>query len=122
MTYVSEQTSAELRAHMRCLTKMRGWHEPLADRLWKEIQALDAEVAALRAMPLQEDGWQRISTAPKNSKNLLLCVAGFSPLTGHWNESTRCWVSHPDHTSYEPTHWMPIRAVPAMVAEQGTKS
>lgn len=55
MTYVSEQTSAELRAHMRSLTKMRGWHEPLADRLWKEIQALDAEVAALRAMPLHKE-------------------------------------------------------------------
>lgn len=47
MTYVSDQTSAELRAHMRSLTSTPGWREPLADRLWKEIQALDAQVKQL---------------------------------------------------------------------------
>lgn len=51
MTYVTEQTSAELRAHMRRLQAIPGWHNPLDDRLFKEIQALDAEIAALRSHP-----------------------------------------------------------------------
>lgn len=49
MTYVTEQTSAELRAHMRRLKAMAGWHEPLADRLFKEIVAQDEEIADLKA-------------------------------------------------------------------------
>tara|TARA_R110000782_G_C14583868_1_gene388860 strand:+ start:118 stop:453 length:336 start_codon:yes stop_codon:yes gene_type:complete len=51
MTYVTEQTSQELRVHMRKLIAMKGWHEPLSDRLYKEILELDkkhAEIAALR--------------------------------------------------------------------------
>lgn len=44
MTYVTEQTSAELRAHMRRLKAMAGWHEPLADRLFKEIVAQDEAI------------------------------------------------------------------------------
>ena len=43
MTYVREQTSAELAAHMRRLKKMAGWFDPLADRLWQEVEALKAE-------------------------------------------------------------------------------
>ena len=43
MTYVREQTSAELAAHMRSLKKMPGWFEPLADRLWQEVEILKAE-------------------------------------------------------------------------------
>ena len=43
MTYVTEQTSEELRAHMRRLQAMPGWHNPLDDRLWKEVQTLEAE-------------------------------------------------------------------------------
>lgn len=54
MTYVTEQTSAELRAHMRRLKKMAGWHEPLADRLFAEVLALDAEVKALREAAVAE--------------------------------------------------------------------
>lgn len=49
MTYVTDQTSAELRAHMRRLTATPGWHEPLADRLWREVQEQDAEIKRLRA-------------------------------------------------------------------------
>ena len=47
MTYVREQTPAELRAHMRNLQRMNGWHDPLADRLYQEIQALDKRIAEL---------------------------------------------------------------------------
>lgn len=48
MTYVREQSSTELAVHMRSLQKMPGWHDPLADRLWQEVEALKAEVAGLR--------------------------------------------------------------------------
>ena len=48
MTYVTDQTSAELRMHMRSLKKMPGWHEPLADRLWREVQEQHAEIERLR--------------------------------------------------------------------------
>lgn len=49
MTYVTEQTSAELRRHMTSLKKMPGWHDPLSDRLFKEVQAMDVEIERLRA-------------------------------------------------------------------------
>jgi len=49
MTYVTDQTSQELRAHMRRLKAMKGWNEPLSDRLYKEILELDKEVSKLRA-------------------------------------------------------------------------
>ncbi|MBT9570040.1 MAG: hypothetical protein IV106_02810 [Pseudomonas umsongensis] len=45
MTYVRDQSSAELAAHMRSLQKMSGWFEPLADRLWQEVEALQATIA-----------------------------------------------------------------------------
>ncbi len=48
MTYVREQSSTELAVHMRSLQKMPGWHDPLADRLWQEVEALKAEVSGLR--------------------------------------------------------------------------
>lgn len=56
MTYVSQQTSAELRQHMRRLLTMPGWHEPLADRLWREIQELDKELVAVRSRIDQQTG------------------------------------------------------------------
>lgn len=48
MTYVTEQTSAQLRAHMTRLKAMSGWHEPLADRLYAEIVMMDSEIDRLR--------------------------------------------------------------------------
>lgn len=48
MTYVLDQTGAELREHMRRITDTSGWDDPLATRLWAEVQALDAEIARLR--------------------------------------------------------------------------
>ena len=48
MTYVREQTSAELAAHIRSLQKMAGWFDPLSDRLWQEVEALQAEVSGLK--------------------------------------------------------------------------
>ncbi|MBA5956263.1 hypothetical protein GIB64_02370 [Pseudomonas lactis] len=51
MTYVREQTSAELAAHMHSLKKMAGWFDPLADRLWQEVEALKAENERLHNLP-----------------------------------------------------------------------
>ena len=48
MTYVEQQTSAELRQHMRRLKKMHGWHEPLADRLFRKVETQDAEIERLK--------------------------------------------------------------------------
>lgn len=48
MTYVTEQTSDELRAHMRRITAMPGWNEPLSARLWEEVQKQDSEIEKLR--------------------------------------------------------------------------
>ena len=45
MTYVLDQTSAELRDHMKRITDTSGWDDPLATRLWTEVQALDARLA-----------------------------------------------------------------------------
>lgn len=48
MTYVTDQTPQQLRAHMRMLQKTPGWHNPLDDRLFKEILDQDTEIARLR--------------------------------------------------------------------------
>lgn len=48
MTYVTEQSSSELRAHMRRLKAMHGWNEPLADRLYKEVIEQDEEIEKLK--------------------------------------------------------------------------
>jgi uncharacterized protein YceH (UPF0502 family) len=47
MTYVTEQTSDELRAHMRRIKQMPDWHDPLADRLWREVEEQSARIASL---------------------------------------------------------------------------
>ncbi|WP_411835679.1 hypothetical protein ACLBNB_20115 [Pseudomonas chlororaphis subsp. aurantiaca] len=47
MTYVRDQSPAELAAHMRTLQSLPGWHDPLADRLWQEVERLKANNEAL---------------------------------------------------------------------------
>jgi len=39
--YVRDMNPQELRAHMRRLQAMPGWHDPLADSMYAEIQRLD---------------------------------------------------------------------------------
>lgn len=41
MTYVLNQTGAELRDHMKRISDTSGWDDPLSTRLWQEVQALD---------------------------------------------------------------------------------
>ncbi|WP_322083960.1 hypothetical protein [Burkholderia sp. BCC1972] len=66
MTYVRDQTPEELRAHMKRLQAMSGWHDPLADRLYEEVQKLERDVQAARLIAPGTDQWQPISSAPDN--------------------------------------------------------
>lgn len=43
MIYLRDASSEALAAHMRSLKKMAVWHDPLADRLWREVEELKAE-------------------------------------------------------------------------------
>lgn len=47
--YVSDMNPAELRAHMRRLKAMSGWHDPLSDALYAEIQRMDAAAPSASA-------------------------------------------------------------------------
>jgi hypothetical protein len=78
MTYVSGQTSAELREHMRRLKKMHGWHEPLADRLFREIERQDAEIDRLRAALIGER--ER-------------CARHVELIAADWREYQKVWAS-----------------------------
>lgn len=48
MVYVRDASSEALAAHMRSLKKMATWHDPMADRLWREVEELKAENASLK--------------------------------------------------------------------------
>lgn len=50
MTYVSDMNSEELTAHMVRLQATPGWHNPLDDRLWQEVQWLRVELEAARGL------------------------------------------------------------------------
>lgn len=120
MTYVTDQTSQELRAHMRRLKAMKGWHEPLADRLYKEILELDKEVSKLRAAHAHaidtSPGWLPIESAPKDGTRVLIkadctVVAGWQNVfddTFGWVVINDVWV--PEHIA---THWQPLPAAPS---------
>ena len=67
MTYVSDQTSHELRAHMKRLQVMPGWYDPLADRLHKEVMDQAAELERLKeALNLALEYWSDRQQRYKN--------------------------------------------------------
>lgn len=102
MTYVSDQTPQELREHMRSLKKMRGWHDPLADRLFREVEALDAEVKQLRGWV---SFWMPIETAPKDKT--ILITGRYANGRAYVEESY--WHPHGHFNARQfdpPTHWM----------------
>ncbi|WP_300632655.1 hypothetical protein [Pseudomonas sp.] len=72
MTYVREQTSAQLGAHMRSLKKMAGWFDPLSDRLWQEVEALQAELAGLRT---GYEAYERVNAELKAENETLIAAA-----------------------------------------------
>jgi hypothetical protein len=49
MTYITEQTSTELRDHIRKLQRTPGWRDPVTDRLFREIVEQDEAIKQLRA-------------------------------------------------------------------------
>ena len=77
MTYVREQTSAELAAHIRSLKKMAGWFDPLADRLWQEVEVLKAENDAARKdlQNLRSDNAQLIYALKQEQQSYLVLRA-----------------------------------------------
>ncbi|EXF96261.1 hypothetical protein HK44_020290 [Pseudomonas fluorescens HK44] len=76
MTYVREQSSDELAAHMRSLQRMAGWFDPLADRLWQEVEKLKAEVA--RSTEREIHQLAEIEALRKNSDRYLHLKATWS--------------------------------------------
>lgn len=61
MTYITEQTSTELRAHIRRLQKMPGWSDAVTDRLFKEIVEQDATIKQLQNAAIDAlAGWKYI--------------------------------------------------------------
>ena len=74
MTYVREQTSAELAAHILSLQKMAGWFDPLTDRLWQEVEALKAENDAARKdlQNLRTDNAQLIYALKQQEQSYLV--------------------------------------------------
>ncbi|WP_369952127.1 hypothetical protein [Ralstonia syzygii] len=55
--YVSDMNPQELRAHMRHLQALPGWHNPLDDALYKEIQRLDGLLKGSQGAP---EGYQLV--------------------------------------------------------------
>lgn len=49
MVYITDQNSAQLRAHIRNLQKHPGWSDAVTDRLFKEIVAQDETIKTLRS-------------------------------------------------------------------------
>ncbi|WP_205548648.1 hypothetical protein [Pseudomonas carnis] len=98
MTYVREQSSTELAVHMRSLQKMPGWHDPLADRLWQEVEALKAEAAGLRT---GYEAYERVNAELKadvarSTEREVLQLAeiealrkALKPLLAHWDDLKR---------------------------------
>lgn len=78
MTYVTEQTSTELREHMKRLTSLPGWNDPLSARLWKEIQDLNKRAAELDQAVCEEienrDRWEEKATGLAQAAGQLIGV------------------------------------------------
>ncbi len=76
MAYITDQTSAELRRHIRSLQVTPGWHNPVIDRLFKEITDQDAKIKQLEASVEQ----LRESPAATERPNCANCK---DPLSAH---------------------------------------
>lgn len=57
MPYVTDMNAQQIRAHMKKLQAMPGWHERLADRLYKEVLDRDARIVWLKQW-LEEENRQ----------------------------------------------------------------
>lgn len=101
---------------MRKLKAMPGWHEPLADRLWKEVQDLISERDRLRAALQDKAGEVREPIAWEATTDAYIKhitdaqYQRFSTEVKHWYKPYKCssCAEKPAH-SYEPAgvlmHW-----------------
>ena len=70
-------------------------------------------------------GWQDISTAPKDGRDILLaCFGTISIVSVTWVMNTRWnledrWVGWSDYCAYDPTHWQPLTLPLAAPAPKG---
>ena len=98
MTYVREQSSTELAVHMRSLQKMPGWHDPLADRLWQEVEALKAEVAGLRT---GYEAYERVNAELKAEVEALRQIISDSATSCGAAVSVECTLDFMKHLPVE---------------------
>ncbi|WLI49261.1 hypothetical protein [Pseudomonas sp. FP833] len=98
MTYVREQSSTELAVHMRSLQKMPGWHDPLADRLWQEVEALKAEVAGLRT---GYEAYERVNAELKAEVGALRQIISDSATSCGAAVSVECTLDFMKHLPVE---------------------
>jgi len=77
---------------------------------------VDAAAALAKQVPAQEQDWQPIKTAPKDTALLLYCDSYFE--LGHFNIRLNRWVDLEKHRGLRtPTHWMPLPPAPAQLAQ-----
>lgn len=78
--------------------------------------------AALRAMPLQDCGWQDISSAPTDGSRILAWHRDWETShTAQWFGSYWGVFYKTGPFLFQPTHWQPLPAAPALIAEEETK-
>jgi hypothetical protein len=80
----------------------------------------ETDLAQAGATPSPEShlmGWQDISAAPKDGRDLLLSAANWhgDVVVGCW--SFQGWRDRDDADALEPTHWMPLPAAPNAISD-----
>lgn len=79
---------------------------------------------------MEGQGWQPISTAPKNEKRVLLFnpdefIGGWGVQSGGYYEQLGGWQYDGQTTAYsnahQPTHWMPLPDPPALSSPGATE-
>jgi len=86
------------------------------------IEGKIVHAAALaKQVPAQEQDWQPIKTAPKDTALLLYCDSYFE--LGHFNIRLNRWVDLEKHRGLRtPTHWMQLPPAPAQLAQSADKA
>lgn len=56
--------------------------------------------------------WQPIETAPKDGRRIDVWSHGRRLTDAAWHQEWQTWATPYGRIVYEPTHWMPLPAVP----------
>ncbi len=107
--------SMDIVSRLRCVLKGDKTAQAGAD----EIERLRAELAASREREARMQ-WQPIETAPTDGARILLCGKGGKIADGYYGQpdgfaNPKQFVWPYIHAN--PTHWMPLQAPPAALAE-----